>query len=243
MIELETGAWAALALGFLLGLKHATDADHVVAISVIAKEEASAWKVIWVGLSWSLGHTTPLFVLGIIILLLKEAVLTHYVNFAPTLELFVGFMLLFLGFQVFYNLQRGTLHLHQHEHDGQSHLHVHATHATEIEPIKISTHNFWSMSKPSFRTKSYVIGVIHGLAGSAAVMLVLLPQIESIWVGVGYLVMFGVGTCISMCAITIALSVPFALTANAKNFNTYIAFIAGLASTAFGCVIIYGYFS
>ena len=68
MIELETGAWAALALGFLLGLKHATDADHVVAISVIAKEEASAWKGIWIGLSWSLGHTTPLFVLGIITL-------------------------------------------------------------------------------------------------------------------------------------------------------------------------------
>ena len=243
MLEMEASVWAALVLGFLLGLKHATDADHVVAISVIAKEQASAFKGIWIGLSWSLGHTTPLFVLGFIILVLKDVVLTRYVNFAPTLELIVGFMLIFLGFQVFYNLRRGRLHLHQHEHDGQPHLHVHASHPNEIEPIEISTHGFWSFSKPSFRIKSYVIGIVHGLAGSAAVMLVLLPQIESIWVGIGYLVMFGIGTAISMCVITVALSVPFALTSNARIFNTSIAFLAGLASLIFGCLITYNYFS
>ena len=116
---IESGALAALTLGLLLGLKHATDADHVVAVSTIVSEYRNAWRGIWVGASWALGHTTPLLVLGIIILLLKEALLDRYQDVAPIFEFGVGVMLVFLGVQVFWNLRRGRLHVHQHTHDNR----------------------------------------------------------------------------------------------------------------------------
>ena len=125
-MELESGVMAALTLGFLLGLKHATDADHVVAVSTIVSEYRNAWRGIWVGGSWGLGHTTPLMVLGIIILVFKEVVLDIYETVAPVFEFGVGVMLIFLGAQVFWNLRRGRLHLHQHAHDNGPHVHIHA---------------------------------------------------------------------------------------------------------------------
>mgnify|MGYP002023662133 CR=1 FL=1 len=82
-MEIESGVMSALALGFLLGLKHATDADHVVAVSTIVSQYRNAWKGLWVGSSWGLGHTTPLLVLGIVILIFKEAVLERYEATAP----------------------------------------------------------------------------------------------------------------------------------------------------------------
>ena len=106
-MDLQSGALLALTLGFLLGLKHATDADHVVAVSTIVSEYRNAWRGIWVGASWGLGHSTPLLVLGVIILLLKDAILDRYEEIASVLEFGVAVMLVFLGAQVFWNLRRG----------------------------------------------------------------------------------------------------------------------------------------
>ena len=77
---MESPALMALGLGLILGLKHATDADHVVAVSTIVSEYRNAWRGIWVGASWGLGHTTPLLIVGIAILLLKESVLEFYLD-------------------------------------------------------------------------------------------------------------------------------------------------------------------
>ncbi len=237
MIDIESGAWAALALGFLLGLKHATDADHVVAVSTIAVEHRNPWRGLWVGASWGLGHTTPLLVLGIVILVLKEAVLDRYEAVAPMFEFGVGVMLVLLGAQVFYNLRRGRLHVHRHLEDGHPHMHIHATHLSGRERESEAAHGFWKAGRPTFRVKSYWIGIVHGLAGSAAVMLVLLPRIDAIWVGVGYLVLFGVGTIVSMGAVTIVLGVPFAITSRARALNYTVAGVAGTASMTFGAAL------
>lgn len=231
---IESGALAALMLGFLLGLKHATDADHVVAVSTIASEYRNAWKGIWVGGSWGLGHSTPLLVLGVIILLFKETVIDRYDSVAPVFEFGVAIMLVFLGVQVFWNLKRGRLHVHEHSHDKGPHVHIHATHDRTADPEVESPHGFFNPGKPFFRTKSYVIGVIHGLAGSAAVMLILLPKISSFWVGLGYILMFGVGTILSMGVITLFLGVPFAIGGGFKKINTAVAGVAGMSSLVFG---------
>ncbi len=233
-MDIESGALAALALGFLLGLKHATDADHVVAVSTIAGEYRNAWKSIWVGGSWGLGHSTPLLFLGVVILLFKESVLDRYDAVAPLFEFGVAIMLVFLGAQVFWNLRRGRLHVHEHSHDDGPHVHIHATHERTDAPEVESPHGFFSPGKPFFRTKSYVIGLVHGLAGSAAVMLLLLPKISSFWVGLGYILMFGVGTILSMGVITLVLGVPFALGAGFKRINSAVAGVAGMFSVAFG---------
>lgn len=233
MIEAGSGVWAVLAIGILLGLKHATDADHVVAVATFATEHGNVWRGIWVGASWGLGHTTPLLILGVIILLVKEALLDRYEAIAPVLEFGVGIMLVFLGAQVFYNLRKGTLHAHAHQHGGHAHVHVHATHREGSEP----GNGLQEALRPRFRLKSYAVGAVHGLAGSAAVMLVLLPQIEAFWVGLGYLVVFGVGTVASMAVITIILGVPFAFTSQARQWQRAIAGAAGVASLAVGVAL------
>ena len=236
-MDLGSGALAALALGFLLGLKHATDADHVVAVSTIASEFGSAWRGLWVGASWGLGHTTPLLGLGVVILLLKEAVLDRYEAVAPVLEFGVGVMLVLLGAQVFWNLRRGRLHVHGHVHDAGPHVHIHATHRFGADPHQERTHALFRIERPTFRAKSYVIGIVHGLAGSAAVMLVLLPQIDSFWTGFGYLVLFGLGTMLSMGAITVILGIPFAVSGRFQRFDRTVASIAGGASLLFGAAL------
>lgn len=233
-MEIGSGAFMSLTLGFLLGLKHATDADHVVAVSTIVSEYRNAWRGVWVGASWGLGHSTPLLVLGVTILLLKEAVLDQYQQVSPILEFGVAIMLVLLGVQVFWNLKRGRLHVHEHSHDDATHLHIHSTHdqATDvgIEP----PHRFFTPGKPFFRPKSYLIGIVHGLAGSAAVMLVLLPEIELFWVGIGYLFLFGIGTMFSMAAVTFVLGIPFAIGGRFERVNRTIAAVAGTASLVFG---------
>ena len=175
----ESGALAAIILGFLLGLKHATDADHVVAVSTIVNQYRNAFRGIWVGASWGLGHTVPLILIGLIILALKGAVLDFYEEVAPVFEFGVGVMLVFLGLQVYWNLRKGRLHVHQHASEGNAHLHIHGTHEAEDEPAVEKRHGILSPGKPFFRMKSFIIGMVHGLAGSAAVMLALLPTIDS----------------------------------------------------------------
>ena len=233
----DSGALAALSLGFLLGLKHATDADHVVAVSTMVAQYRNAWRGIWVGGSWGLGHTTPLLVLGVIILVFKETVLDRYETVAPVFEAGVGIMLVLLGVQVFWNLRRGRLHLHSHTHDEGPHVHIHSTHDPASGPEVEAAHGLFHFGRPFFRMKSYTIGVVHGLAGSAAVMLILLPTLSSFWVGVGYLLLFGVGTMLSMAGITLLLGVPFALTGGSRRLKDAVSGVAGLASVLMGAAL------
>jgi ABC-type nickel/cobalt efflux system permease component RcnA len=236
-MEMESGAAAALALGFLLGLKHATDADHVVAVSTIVAEYRNAWRGIWVGGSWGLGHTTPLLVLGVVILAFREVALDRYEAAAPVFEFGVGIMLVVLGLQVFWNLRRGRLHLHEHDHDDGPHVHIHATHAPVATHEVERPHGFFHLGRPFFRPKSYSVGLVHGLAGSAAVTLVLLPSLPSFWVGVGYLLLFGVGTMLSMAAVTLLMGVPFAVAGLSRRANWAVSGVAGAASVAIGAAL------
>ena len=96
----ESGVIAAVILGFLLGFKHATDADHVLAVSTIVNEYRNIFRGLWIGASWGLGHTVPLLVVGLIILAFKGPVMDVYENIAPVFEFGVGIMLVFLGIQL-----------------------------------------------------------------------------------------------------------------------------------------------
>ena len=96
-MDIEQGGMIALILGFLLGLKHSTDADHVVAVSTLTAKYHNVWQGIWVGASWGLGHTTPLLIVGIAILCFKGALLDRYETVSTWFELGVAIMLMFLG--------------------------------------------------------------------------------------------------------------------------------------------------
>tara|TARA_B110000116_G_scaffold145161_1_gene125751 strand:- start:3889 stop:4668 length:780 start_codon:yes stop_codon:yes gene_type:complete len=236
-METEYGLAAAIVLGFLLGLKHATDADHVVAVATIVNDSKNIRRGLWIGASWGIGHTTPLLVIGILILLFKEVLLAQYERVEHVFEFGVGIMLVFLGLQVYWNLRKSQLHAHEHDHDDGRHVHIHATHDSTEDLHEKADHGFLHFGKPVFRVKSFVIGMVHGLAGSAAVMLALLPTISSFWIGVLYLILFGVGTVLSMSLITLLLGIPFALTGSSKKLYASVTGIAGTVSIVFGVAL------
>ena len=237
---MESAALVALGLGLLLGLKHATDADHVVAVSTIVSEYRNAWRGIWVGASWGLGHTTPLLIVGTGILLLKDTIADRYEEFSPILEFGVGIMLVFLGAQVFWRLRQQNLHLHEHMEEEKPHVHIHS-HQPAQETVGEAPHGFFQPGKPFFRLKSYVIGIVHGLAGSAVVMLAVLATdaVSSFWVGLWYIVLFGLGTVLSMSFLTLLMGIPFAITGQFQRVNAVIAGVAATASIALGMFLMY----
>jgi high-affinity nickel permease len=237
---MDSPALIALGLGFLLGLKHATDADHVVAVSTLVSEYRNAWRGIWVGASWGLGHTTPLLIVGTGILLLKGTVADQYEGFAPILEFGVGIMLVLLGLQVFWKLRQGNLHMHEHMKEEKPHVHIHS-HDPEEETVEKATHHFFNPGKPFFRLKSYLVGTIHGLAGSAAVMLAVLATdaVSSFWIGIWYILLFGFGTILSMGILTLLIGIPFAVSGQFQRVNTAIAGVAATLSIALGVLLMY----
>ena len=231
----EMGLIAALALGVLLGLKHSLDPDHVVAVSTIVGEYRNPLKSFWVGISWGLGHTTTLFLIGIFIIALR---LTIPDRMALLLEFGVGIMLVGLGTQVVYGFRKKKVHQHGHEHEEAGHQHYHS-HSQKPDPEE-GHHGETGIGKPFLRKKSFLIGTVHGVAGSAALTLLILASIESSIAGLIYILLFGLGSVFSMGVMTILISVPFVASANrVPRFNRAIQFAAGAFSIVFGGFLMY----
>ena len=231
----ELGLIAALALGIILGLRHALDPDHVVAVSTIVSEYRNPLRSFWVGISWGLGHTTTLFVIGIVIIALR---LTIPDRLALFLEFAVGIMLVGLGAQVIYNFQKKKVHQHAHGHEEDAHTHFHSH--VENPAHSPEHHGARGVGKPFFRKKSYFIGTVHGLAGSAALTLLVLTYIESPLVGLAYIALFGLGSVLSMGIVTIFISFPFVFSAGRlPSLNRYIQLGVGVLSILFGGFMMY----
>lgn len=235
-----TGIYSALIFGLIVGLRHSTDGDHVVAVSTMARDYRSVFKGLWIGVSWGLGHSTPLLFLGILILFMKNSLMDSYNAIAPVFELGVAVMLILLGLQVFWKIYRGQFHVHRHDHDGGEHKHLHGSHGHQNDsdiPHASSRHGIFPQLIPFFRLKSYAIGVVHGLAGSAAVLLVILPTTPDLFSGMIFLLFFSLGTMASMALMTVVLSLPFAISSKSNNLGNVIICIAGLLSVTLGLVL------
>ena len=231
----ELGLLAALGLGIVLGIKHSLDPDHVVAVSTIVSQYKNPWRSFWVGVSWGLGHTTTLLVIGIVIIALR---LTIPDRLALLLEFFVGVMLVALGLQVMYGFRKKRVHQHIHGHPERAHQHFHSH---SREPDHDQTHHKVSgIGKPFLRKKSYLIGTVHGVAGSAALTLLVLASIDSPLAGIVYTLLFGLGSVVSMGVMTIFISFPFVFSANRlPNLNRSIQFAVGTLSVLFGGFLMY----
>ena len=235
----ELGLLAALALGVVLGLRHSLDPDHVVAVSTIVSQYRIPLRSFWVGVSWGLGHTTTLLIIGIVIIALR---LTIPDRMALLMEFFVGMMLVGLGAQVVYSFRKKKVHQHSHGHEEEDHLHFHS-HAPVLEKTqaeRLGHHNDTGVGKPFLRKKSYFVGLVHGVAGSAALTLLVLASIESPWAGLMYILLFGIGSILSMGVMTIFISFPFVYSANRlPNLNRIIQFGVGTLSILFGLFLMY----
>ena len=231
LLMFSTSTAAVLSLGFFLGLKHAVEADHLAAVSTIVTERKSLFSSALVGGLWGLGHTISLFVAGIFVLLLNFQISEKTERM---LEFGVGIMLVFLGLNVLRKIvQGGTLHFHTHAHGERAHAHPHL-HEPGEEDAPDAHHNF------RLSTRALLIGMIHGLAGSAALMLLVIPTIDSTAMGLLYIVIFGAGSIGGMMLMSFLVSLPFQITALRFNrFNLLLQSVAGLFSVGLGLLIVY----
>src|SRR5687768_8452266 len=205
----SAGSLALLGFGLIFGLKHATEVDHVVAVSNIVSQNRSLWLSALVGALWGAGHTASLLVTGVIVLSLRVAIPETVTTW---LEFGVALMILGLGASALWRaLRKGReVHLHRHSHDGVAHVHVHFHEATTRHGHgQPSTHTH---VVSSIGIKPVLVGTMHGLAGSGAITLLVLTQIESIWLGLLYLGIFGLGSIVGMLLMSGLIGLPFALT-------------------------------
>ncbi len=198
--------FAIMGLGFLLGMQHALEVDHVAAVSSIAARRDDVADIVKHGLTWGLGHTVTLFVFAGAALALGQAIPD---NLARPIETAVGVMLVGLGGHVLWRLWRDRVHFHKHCHeDGIVHVHAHS-HAGESVPHARAPHSH----AHGFRWRTLLVGLMHGMAGSAALLVLTVSQAPSVAVGLGYVALFGIGSMIGMGALSTLIAVPLALSA------------------------------
>lgn len=175
---------AVLGLGLLLGLKHATDADHVVAVTTFVSQESSLMRSVWIGAFWGLGHTLSLSIAGLIVIGLKVTIPEWL---AERLELSVAAMLVVLGANALFRTMKRL--------PVQGHFHLFG-----------AGHTHLGLSHVGFRP--LLTGMVHGAAGSAALMLLVLSTIRSPFEAFLYILVFGAGSILGMIAISLLLALP-----------------------------------
>lgn len=256
---------SAILLGFFLGMRHATDADHIVAVATIVGRERRVGAAAIIGALWGLGHTATVAIVGAVMILFGVTIPEHL---AHAMEFGVGLMLIGLGIATLVQWLRadrhtytavapapslglhahreslvGARHAHTHVHGDFVHSHRHGHgdanhgHPEDATPASWLDRHFGRLG--FYRTaRPVLIGVVHGLAGSAAVALLALGAIRDPWWSVAYLIVFGLGTMAGMILITMLIAVPFALSSGRlPRLNAGLQVASGVLSTMFGFVI------
>lgn len=250
-----TSLIAILGIGFFLGMRHATDPDHVVAVSTIVTRQRSLAHAALIGALWGLGHTLTIVAVGCPILLFHLAIPPRT---GLAMEFSVGIMLVILGLL---NLS-GALewisekftpthpphageHVHVHSHDGSLHFHAHthrpgaADHGESLEPPAWIRRAFTRIGLYQ-ALRPLLVGVVHGLAGSAAVALLVLSTIRNPHWGILYLLVFGGGTIAGMMLITAAISLPVIFAGGKFMWmQRGLAVTSGVGSIALGLFLSY----
>jgi ABC-type nickel/cobalt efflux system permease component RcnA len=241
----SVGIFALLGLGLVFGLKHATEVDHVVAVSAIVSEHRSVLRSALVGGLWGAGHMASLVIVGVLVLVFRVAIPLPAANW---LEFAVALMIIGLGVLAMSKVlrRRNDVHLHRHSHDGQSHVHIHfhergtqhesgASVFPQTSGASNSSHLSHSHAISRLGFKPLLVGAMHGLAGSAALTLLVLTQIQSAWLGLLYLALFGIGSTFGMLLMSGLIGLPFALSGRRlTSINYGLQSAAGMLSIAFG---------
>ena len=229
-------------LGFLLGMRHATDPDHVIAVSTIVSQHRSTRGAALIGAVWGLGHSLTIFAIGSGMILLGWVMPTRV---GLSLEFGVALMLIGLGLATIranwreavaehaHAHQHGAAsHAHPHRHDSSAHRHTHDPAVVNWLDRRLAGIHLYQLSRP------LLIGIVHGLAGSAAVALLVLATISDAQAGLLYLAVFGLGTVAGMMVVTAGISLPFALgVGDGAPWQRRLRLGTGLLSLAFGCFL------
>ncbi len=249
-----------LAVGFFLGMRHATDPDHVVAVTTIVTRQRQLSRAALTGAFWGIGHTLTILVVGALIILFNVVIPTRI---GLSMEFSVALMLIFLGAMNIVSFMRdapsislqaetdsAVAHSHTHTHGNYVHSHTHQhslgshslgthSHSYGRTPLAVFDRLFGKLAL--YRTvRPFLVGVVHGLAGSAAVALLVLATIPNPRWAIAYLLVFGLGTVGGMMLITMSIASAFTfLGKGRKSFSQRLALVSGLLSLAFGMLLVY----
>ncbi len=220
-----------LLLGLVTGLRHSMEADHIAAVlSVLASNHKNIKRASMLGAIWGLGHTMSLFVAGLVVLLFA-------VNISETissrLEFGVGIMLLFLGFTTLTGWSIGKF-FKGLRHKTSSHKHIHY-HESNI----VHSHGHIHDNEHKHGHKSLIIGMVHGMAGSGALLLIVLSTINSIPLGLAYIAIFGAGSIGGMAAVSTLMGIPFVKLSNSAKISIALRYAAAITTLAIGAGLIY----
>lgn len=219
-----------LILGLIIGLRHAMEADHVAAVStIVMTSERKLSRAPLLGALWGLGHTATLFVAGLVVLLLAVSIPERV---SGMMEFGVGIMLVFLGATVLTGFSTGRFlrgifgreqhsHIHTHRDIGVVHSHDHDHHADHRHGHK-----------------SLIVGMIHGMAGSGALMLAVLATIDSVPLGLAYIALFGAGSIASMAGMSALIALPIAKASRFK-LDIVLKYAAAVVAIAIGIGLVY----
>src|SRR3954469_17584478 len=226
--------FAIAGLGFLLGMQHALEADHIAAVSSIAARRTHVGDIVKHGLTWGFGHSLTLFAFAGIAILLGQ---TLPETLAHPIEGAVGLMLVGLGAHVLWRLWRDRVHFHVHAHgDGTLHFHAHG-HASDTASHPPASHDH----AHGFRWRTLLVGLMHGMAGSAALLVLAASQASSPAVALGYVALFGIGSMVGMGALSTAIAVPLAVSAHWLTWaNSGLQAAVGTVTIAVGVGTIIG---
>ena len=241
-----------IVLGFFLGMRHATDPDHVIAVTTIVSRQRSIRHAALIGVLWGVGHTITILAVGSAIILFGIVIPARV---GLTMELSVGLMLILLGILNLSGITRLITetvtpshmghHTHPHGHGDYLHSHPHGHgpethgHAESATPVGWMDRNFGRLGFYHI-LRPLAVGIVHGLAGSAAVALLVLTTIRVPSWAILYLLVFGLGTVAGMMLITAAIAVPFTFSETRfARLNRGMGMVSGLVSLVFGLFIVY----
>lgn len=244
-----------VAVGFFLGMRHATDSDHVIAVTAIVARQRNLLRAAMTGIFWGIGHTLTIFAVGTLIILFDVVIPARI---GLSMEFSVGLMLSFLGAMNVASFLRSTgsiaddcqtetedVHRHPHSHGDYVHNHAHGhtaephSHNASQTPLTVLDRLFGKIGLYQ-QLRPLVVGIVHGLAGSAAVALLVLTTIRNPHWAIAYLLVFGAGTVGGMMLITMSIASAFSFFGKRhKKFSQRLGLASGMVSLAFGALLAY----
>lgn len=223
-----------LLLGFVIGMRHAVETDHVAAVASLATRTSSVRDTIRQGAAWGLGHTLTLFLFGSVVLVLD---LIMPVRMAQILEFMVGLMLVGLGIDVLRRLVRDKVHFHVHHHDdGEVHFHAHSHVGERQHDPREHEHEH----PEGFPVRALLVGLVHGMAGSAALILLTLQTVASPLLGLLYIALFGIGSMLGMALLSVIIAIPLRYSARGMTWlNNGLQLVIGAVTVGVGAMLVY----
>ncbi|MBM09459.1 MAG: urease accessory protein [Magnetovibrio sp.] len=224
-----------LVLGFLIGFRHAFEPDHLAAMASLATRTTTLHKAVRQGFFWGLGHTLTLFILCSIILSVNTAISD---NISRILEAAVGFMLVILGADVVRKVHRDRIHFHIHKHsDGLTHFHAHSHRGGKADFHNSDNHNHDHIESLPYR--SLAVGLMHGLAGSSALIILTLGSVHSFWDGLTYIALFGTGSIFGMGIFSAAICIPMRTVNSLDRAHTRLKIVIGSCTVMMGVTTLF----